>query len=249
MQMGQTALHVASLWGNQDAIRVLIQLGANPNAQNMRSVRAPTATASSATGRQASNLPHNCAPAFLLACFLVCRRGSTPLHFAAAAKKDALAVCQLLISSGANPGQPDLHGYLPYEQAETPEVRVLLGGPDQRLFDYAGECAVCGVVVCRQVHLLGLTCVAKYVCVVSTQGGALVAALPDSSSPLKAAVADTPCVWRLQRWYPPACTAAAGGLVVVVGAAQRRGVWLSCSSWCHQVWCAPSRWLTVKGIM
>lgn len=34
--MGQTALHVASLWGNQDAIRVLIQLGANPNAQNMR---------------------------------------------------------------------------------------------------------------------------------------------------------------------------------------------------------------------
>lgn len=50
-------------------------------------------------------------------------------------------MCQLLIASGANPGQPDLHGYLPYEQAEQPEVRVLLGGPDQRLFDYAGECA------------------------------------------------------------------------------------------------------------
>lgn len=33
----------------------------------------------------------------------------------------------------------DLFGYLPYEQAESPEVRVLLGGPDQRLFDYAGE--------------------------------------------------------------------------------------------------------------
>jgi hypothetical protein len=66
-------------------------------------------------------------------------RGSTPLHFAAAAKQNALAVCQLLIASGANPGQPDFHGYLPYEQAEQPEVRVLLGGPDQRLFDYAGE--------------------------------------------------------------------------------------------------------------
>lgn len=66
-------------------------------------------------------------------------RGSTPLHFAAAAKKDALAMCQLLITSGANPGQPDFHGYLPYEQAEQPEVRVLLGGPDQRLFDFAGE--------------------------------------------------------------------------------------------------------------
>jgi hypothetical protein len=33
----------------------------------------------------------------------------------------------------------DLFGYLPYEQADSPEVRVLLGGPDQRLFDYAGE--------------------------------------------------------------------------------------------------------------
>lgn len=88
-------------------------------------------------GRQAAS--HT--TAHLLACFLGCHRGSTPLHFAAAAKKDALAVCQLLIASGANPGQPDLHGYLPYEQAEQPEVRVLLGGPDQRLFDYAGECA------------------------------------------------------------------------------------------------------------
>ena len=50
-----------------------------------------------------------------------------------------MGVCQLLIASGANPGQPDFHGYLPYEQAEQPEVRVLLGGPDQRLFDFAGE--------------------------------------------------------------------------------------------------------------
>lgn len=38
LQMGQTALHVAALWGNTDAIRVLIQLGANPNAENMRCV-------------------------------------------------------------------------------------------------------------------------------------------------------------------------------------------------------------------
>jgi hypothetical protein len=52
-------------------------------------------------------------------------------------------VCQLLLAAGANPQQPDFHGYLPYEQAEQPEVRVLLGGPDQRLFDYAGERAGC----------------------------------------------------------------------------------------------------------
>jgi hypothetical protein len=48
-------------------------------------------------------------------------------------------VCQTLIAAGAIPGQPDFHGYLPYEQAEQAEVRVLLGGPDQRLFDYAGQ--------------------------------------------------------------------------------------------------------------
>lgn len=36
VQMGQTALHVAALWGNQDAIRVLIQLGANVNQTNVR---------------------------------------------------------------------------------------------------------------------------------------------------------------------------------------------------------------------
>lgn len=33
----------------------------------------------------------------------------------------------------------DYFGYMPYEQAESPEVRVLLGGPDQRLFDFAGN--------------------------------------------------------------------------------------------------------------
>ena len=56
-------------------------------------------------------------------------------------------MCQALIAAGAIPGQPDFHGYLPYEQAEQPEVRVLLGGPDQRLFDYAGRTPVCCVMI------------------------------------------------------------------------------------------------------
>lgn len=34
--MGQTGLHVAALWGNLDAARVLMQLGANPNQTNVR---------------------------------------------------------------------------------------------------------------------------------------------------------------------------------------------------------------------
>lgn len=65
-------------------------------------------------------------------------------------------MCQLLLGAGADPQQPDFHGYLPYEQAEAPEVRVLLGGPDQRLFDYAGEggeAGGCGVVRCGALYV------------------------------------------------------------------------------------------------
>eukprot|EP00882_Tetradesmus_deserticola_P007866 GHRQ01008280.1.p1 GENE.GHRQ01008280.1~~GHRQ01008280.1.p1 ORF type:complete len:485 (+),score=219.30 GHRQ01008280.1:147-1457(+) len=98
-RMGQTAMHVAALWGHLEAITVLLANGADANQTNSR--------------------------------------GTTPLHFAAAAKSNALAVCQLLLQHGADPNQADLFGYLPYEQADSPEVRVLLGGPDQRLFDYA----------------------------------------------------------------------------------------------------------------
>jgi hypothetical protein len=43
------------------------------------------------------------------------------------------------LSTPATSSTPDHFGYMPYEQADSPEVRVLLGGPDQRLFDYAGE--------------------------------------------------------------------------------------------------------------
>lgn len=34
-QIGQTALHVAALWGNCDALRALLDLGADANVQNM----------------------------------------------------------------------------------------------------------------------------------------------------------------------------------------------------------------------
>jgi ankyrin repeat protein len=35
-QFGQTALHVASLWGNAETVKTLLDLGADVNIQNSR---------------------------------------------------------------------------------------------------------------------------------------------------------------------------------------------------------------------
>jgi hypothetical protein len=59
-------------------------------------------------------------------------RGQTPLHFAANAKKDAFAVCQLLLAADADTEAVDMMGRLPYEMAADEDVRQLLGGPDAR---------------------------------------------------------------------------------------------------------------------
>ena len=58
----------------------------------------------------------------------------TPLHFAAGAHKNALEACSLLMDLGADPSVPDQQGRLPYEIAQDPTLRAMLGGPDPRLF-------------------------------------------------------------------------------------------------------------------
>ena len=35
-QMGQTALHIACLWGNMEVVTKLLDLGADVNCENMR---------------------------------------------------------------------------------------------------------------------------------------------------------------------------------------------------------------------
>lgn len=106
-QIGQTALHVAALWGSVDAAKELLDLGANVNAENAR--------------------------------------GSTPLHFAAAAKARVREICELLLDAGADTGLPDLSGKLPYEQAENDEIRALLDGPDPRIFTCSASGDVAGL--------------------------------------------------------------------------------------------------------
>ena len=50
-------------------------------------------------------------------------RGSTPLHFAAAAKERTREICELLLDVGADSGLSDLQGRLPYEMAESDSIR------------------------------------------------------------------------------------------------------------------------------
>ncbi|GBF91748.1 hypothetical protein Rsub_04052 [Raphidocelis subcapitata] len=97
--IGQTALMVAALWGNLEAVATLLELGADVNKTN--------------------------------------QGGATPLHFAAAAKRNAAAAVDALLAAGADPSASDSVGCLPFERADDPAVRIKLGGPDPRLFEFA----------------------------------------------------------------------------------------------------------------
>ena len=63
-------------------------------------------------------------------------RGQTPLHFGATARKQTLGICQLLLARGAAPDIADASGRVPYELADSDQIRTLLGGPD-------GRCEAC----------------------------------------------------------------------------------------------------------
>jgi len=100
-QMGQTALHIAALWGNCETIALCVELGCPPSIPNMK--------------------------------------GTTPLHFAAGAKSNALPACRILLSLGADPRIIDMSGRAPYEMASNNTLRGMLGGPDPRIFQFATE--------------------------------------------------------------------------------------------------------------
>ena len=60
------------------------------------------------------------------------RRGQTPLHFASAARERAMEACKALMDAGAATDTMDGMGRVPYECADSDDVRQLLGGPDSR---------------------------------------------------------------------------------------------------------------------
>lgn len=60
------------------------------------------------------------------------RRGQTPLHFAANARKCAREICEMLVERGAITDVEDGSGRKPYELADSDDIRKMLGGPDGR---------------------------------------------------------------------------------------------------------------------
>eukprot|EP00193_Tetraselmis_chui_P007202 CAMPEP_0177751912 /NCGR_PEP_ID=MMETSP0491_2-20121128/637_1 /TAXON_ID=63592 /ORGANISM="Tetraselmis chuii, Strain PLY429" /LENGTH=428 /DNA_ID=CAMNT_0019267077 /DNA_START=145 /DNA_END=1431 /DNA_ORIENTATION=+ len=67
------------------------------------------------------------------------QRETTPLHFAAGAKRNQQATVEALLKGGADPDARDAFGRQPYEGAEDESVRRLLGGPDPNFFKFASE--------------------------------------------------------------------------------------------------------------
>jgi len=63
----------------------------------------------------------------------------TPLHCGASAKTNNMEVCKLLIDAGADLHAVNRQGTEPFENAATQELRTLLGGPDQRIFDCCAD--------------------------------------------------------------------------------------------------------------
>lgn len=93
-------------------------------------------------------------------------RGSTPLHFAACAKKNTRAACELLLEHDADTDAVDMQGAVAYEKADDDEIRKLLGGPDARCGTACmqGPHAPCGAVcTCRAVLCIwpALFCVCR----------------------------------------------------------------------------------------
>jgi len=66
-------------------------------------------------------------------------RGTTPLHFAAGAKKRQAETVRALLDGGADPKIADGFGRRPYEGCEDEELRHMLGGPDPKFFKAASE--------------------------------------------------------------------------------------------------------------
>ncbi|KAJ9510319.1 hypothetical protein QJQ45_015773 [Haematococcus lacustris] len=119
-QMGQTALHIAALWGNLEAAAALLRLGTPANIRNTRG---------STPLHFAASAKRNCREM----CELLLQHGAHTDDLTATAP-DAARDCSLRVALLLQ--HVDMAGRVPYEMAASDDLRALLGGPDPRIFDY-----------------------------------------------------------------------------------------------------------------
>ena len=109
--IGQTALHVACLWGSADVVELLLKGGADANVQNQFGV-----TPLHYAGQ---SLPDSKA------------KGKMPEEVLALKK----AVAQSLLAHGARTDLAAGNGRLPYESVEDESMRALFGAPSLKLHE------------------------------------------------------------------------------------------------------------------
>ncbi len=114
-RVGQTAFHIAALWGNTEALAVLIELtSAENSAQDMKKILSMKNKIS----------------------------GATPLHAAANSQKaieGRREAARLLVDAGADVNATDAYGSKPAEYTDDAELRGILGGRELVVHNYLRE--------------------------------------------------------------------------------------------------------------
>jgi ankyrin repeat protein len=114
--VGQTALHIAAIWGSLKAIKALVSLGADVNAANDLSAATPLHLAGS--DMRVDHVRVQGGQSMLLHGKALGKGGKTK----------TLAAIEMLVQAGADCAKRDRHGNSPWFYASDEETRIAMKG-------------------------------------------------------------------------------------------------------------------------